>query len=65
MQEKYYTHFVLSETDCSACGEFTGVIEINRATRMPLDLGDVQQILADNLEVDRDEVTILQCARLH
>ncbi|MEL7450925.1 MAG: hypothetical protein AAFN78_17055 [Pseudomonadota bacterium] len=65
MYEKYYTHFLLSEPNASTCGEFRGVVEISRISSDDLEQAEVQRILADNFDVDAEEVTIIDWSRLH
>ncbi|MBT8145022.1 MAG: hypothetical protein KJO55_09995 [Gammaproteobacteria bacterium] len=65
MEEKYYTHFLLMDGSHDGYTEFSGIVEVMRYTGECFEDDEVRDMLADNLEVEADDVTILQWSRLH
>ena len=65
MSAKYYTHFLLTEASYHGCSEFSGVVELNSVTNRPLEIQEIEELLARNFEVDADDVQVLHWSRLH
>lgn len=65
MQEKYYTHFLLNEPGSHGLSEYKGVVELYRVSGSDLSDEDIRRILAENFELDAEEVTLIQWSRLH
>ena len=65
MEEKYYTHFLLVDGGHEEYTEFRGIVEVMRYSESEFEDDDVRQMLADNLEVEADDVTVLQWSRVH
>jgi hypothetical protein len=65
MGAKYYTHFLLADTSLQGYSEYSGVVEIKRFDELALDAHQIEAILAQNFEIDRDEVKVLDWSRLH
>jgi hypothetical protein len=68
MAVKYYTHFVLTGADAAAEQserEFSGVVEVNRATERHFDTKEIEALLARNFDLSSGCVRLLNWARLH
>ena len=67
MESKYYTHFVLTEFEGSSFGEFTGVVHMDRSQRAGSGIGaeDARRMLAQNFDVDINDLHIIQFSQLH
>lgn len=65
MDLKYYAHFVLTEIGGNGFGEFTGVVHIDRVNSAGLFAEDARHLLADNLDVDADDVHVIHWSQLH
>lgn len=65
MGVKYYTRFVLldGETDGSD-HEFSGVVEVNRATDENCETREIEALLARNFDLTLDAVRLINWARL-
>ena len=64
MSIKYYTHFLLQETQPKGVSEFRGVVEVNRVMRRG-DLKEAAAVLARNFECESRDIKVLQWSRLH
>lgn len=65
MEEKYYTHFLLVDGSMEGYTEFSGIVEVMRYTESEFEDQDVRSMLAANLDVEADDVTVLQWSRVH
>ena len=65
MEEKYYTHFLLMDGSQHGYTEFSGIVEVMRYSSDGFEDDEVRHMLADNLEVEADDVTVLQWSRVH
>jgi len=65
MGVKYYTHFLMSETQQASPSEFSGVVELNRVPHAPADMHEIATILARSLDIEIDDIRILHWSRLH
>ena len=64
MRKKYYTHFLLNEHK-GGCSEYSGVVEINRLAQHEFESEEIQTLLAQNFDLEAEEVTVLDWSRLH
>jgi hypothetical protein len=65
MGVKYYTHFVLLGDTASANDqEFSGVVEVNKATEAGFEVGDIEALLARNFDLRSDDVKLINWSRL-
>ena len=64
MRKKYYTHFLLNERKGN-CSEYSGVVEINRLAQHEFEGDEIQTLLAQNFDLEAEEVTVLDWSRLH
>lgn len=65
MAIKYYTEFLLQQPPGNRCREFGGVVEADQFICNERDLQALEELLAENFNVDRGSVIILHCSRLH
>ena len=65
MGVKYYTHFVLTgDTVDGDDQEFSGVVEVNRATDIGFEVGDIEELLARNFDLKSSDVKLINWSRL-
>jgi hypothetical protein len=64
MGVKFYTQFVLAG-DPQGPTEYTGLVEVAPQERRPAELKDIAGLLADNLDLDIDDIRILHWSRVH
>jgi hypothetical protein len=64
MSVKYYTHFLLQESQPKGLSEFRGVVEVSRTMRRG-DLKEAASVLARNFECESRDIKVLQWSRLH
>ena len=65
MAAKYYASFLLQDTHCERCSEFSGVVEVERARQTPFTLREVEELLARNFQVETEDVKVIHWSRLH
>jgi hypothetical protein len=65
MDVKYYAHFVLTELGGSGFGEFTGVVHVDRVRANGMMADEARMMLAENLDVDSDDVHVIHWSHLH
>lgn len=65
MDSKYYTHFVLTEFAGSGFGEFTGVVHLDAGSRSAFGADDARRLLAQNFDVDVNDLHIIQFSQIH
>ena len=65
MSAKYYTKFILTDTEYSGGNEFSGVVELSQPMTQSTDSSDIEAILARNFDLDLNEVKLLSWSRLH
>lgn len=65
MVSKYYAHFVADTPEIPQAGEFTGIVELDQPLRRRREIGDLKAALARNFDLDREDIRILDWARLH
>ncbi len=64
MRKKYYTHFLLTGQK-GGCSEYSGVVEITRLAQHEFENEEVRTLLAQNFDIEAEEVTVLDWSRLH
>ncbi len=65
MDSKYYTHFVLTEFEGTGFGEFSGVVQFNKTSQPLFGAEDARRMLAQNFDVDVNELHLIQFSQLH
>lgn len=65
MSARYYTHFVTPAEGTLQAHEWSGVVELGRELDQKSGTGELARLLAQNLELESDDIRILQWARLH
>ena len=66
MEEKYYTHFLLVDGEAQGgYSEFSGIVQVMRHNDGSFADHEVRRLLAENFEVEIDDITLLQWSRLH
>ena len=65
MSAKYYTQFILTDTQYRGGNEFSGVIELSQPMDMDSDASDIEAILARNFDLWRNAVKLVSWSRLH
>lgn len=65
MGVKYYTHFVLTgDTVDGDDQEFSGVVEVNKPTEAGYEVGDIEDLLARNFDIQSGNVRLINWSRL-
>lgn len=65
MSVKYYTRFVLvDDEEDGSDQEFSGVVEVNRATEQVYETREIEALLARNLDLTSESVRLINWARL-
>ncbi len=68
MSTKYYTHFVTSSTTAQNAGcssEWSGVVELREPLSLARANRELRALLAQNFDLDSEDIRILHWARLH
>jgi hypothetical protein len=65
MSRKYYTHFVTETPPPAGTGEYSGVVELQRALRPERELPELRKLLARNFDLSAEDIRILNWATLH
>ncbi len=65
MSAKYYTQFLLTDTEYRDGNEFCGVVELNYPMEQSSNDGDIEAILARNFDLQQDAVKLVSWSRLH
>jgi hypothetical protein len=65
MTAKYYTQFILTDTDYRGGNEFSGVVELSQPMDMNTDASDIEAILARNFDLRQNTVKLVSWSRLH
>ncbi|MGB5247415.1 MAG: hypothetical protein WBM54_07225 [Woeseia sp.] len=65
MAAKYYTQFLLTDTEYRGGNEFSGVVELSRPMDMDCETADIEAVLAKNFDLQRTAVKLLSWSRLH
>ena len=65
MSVKYYTHFVLTGEDYPEPDqEFSGVVEVNRATDDVFERAEIEALLARNFDIHAGALRLINWSRL-
>ena len=65
MFAKYYTQFILTDTQYRDGNEFCGVVELNHPMGQDSDDRDIEAILARNFDLQQSAVKLVSWSRLH
>ncbi|MDH3620568.1 MAG: hypothetical protein OER91_06745 [Gammaproteobacteria bacterium] len=65
MSAKYYTQFILTDTEYRGGNEFCGVVELNCPMAQDSDRQDIEAILAQNFDLQQSAVKLVSWSRLH
>jgi hypothetical protein len=65
MSAKYYTQFILTDTEYRDGNEFCGVVELNQPMENDSDERDIEAILARNFDLQQSAVRLVSWSRLH
>ena len=65
MSAKYYTQFILTDTEYRDGNEFCGVVELNQPMENDSDESDIEAILARNFDLQQSAVRLVSWSRLH
>ena len=65
MSAKYYTQFILTDTQYRDGNEFCGVVELNAPMAQSSDSRDIEAILAHNFDLQQNAVKLVSWSRLH
>ncbi|MDH3749133.1 MAG: hypothetical protein OEU40_00930 [Gammaproteobacteria bacterium] len=65
MSAKYYTQFILTDTEYRGGNEFSGVIELSHPMDMDSDARDIEAVLARNFDLQKNAVKLVSWSRLH
>ncbi len=65
MSAKYYTQFILTDTQYRGGNEFSGVVELSQPMDQQTDTRDIEAALARNFDLHRSAVKLLSWSRLH
>jgi hypothetical protein len=65
MSAKYYTQFILTDTEYRDGNEFCGVVELNQPMQEDSDERDIEAILARNFDLQQSAVRLVSWSRLH
>ena len=65
MSAKYYTQFILTDTEYRGGNEFCGVVELNYPMENSSDTRDIETILARNFDLQQNAVKLVSWSRLH
>lgn len=65
MSAKYYTQFILTDTQYRGGNEFSGVIELSQPLDMDIETHDIEAVLARNFDLRQNDVKLLSWSRLH
>jgi hypothetical protein len=65
VSRKYFTHFVTELPPAAGPGEYSGVVELQRALHPQRELAELRKLLAMNLDLPPEDIRILNWATLH
>ena len=65
MSAKYYTQFILTDTQYRDGNEFSGVVELSQPMDMNTDARDIEAVLARNFDLRQNAVKLVSWSRLH
>ncbi len=65
MRTKYYTQFLLRSAEQCEADEYSGVVEVRHTNDQVLEAAEIETLLAQNFEIDVENVELLNWSRLH
>jgi hypothetical protein len=65
MLTKYYTQFLLRSAEQFEADEYSGVVEVKHTNDQVLEAAEIETLLAQNFEIDVENVELLNWSRLH
>jgi hypothetical protein len=65
MSAKYYTQFILTDTQYRGGNQFSGVVELTQPMDMNTDVRDIEAALARNFDLRQNAVKLVSWSRLH
>ena len=65
MAAKYYTQFILTDTQYRGGNEFCGVVELSEPMEKDTNRRDIEAVLARNFDLQREAVKLVSWSRLH
>jgi hypothetical protein len=65
MRAKYYTRFLLRSSEQTCGDEYSGVVELNHERDQLLEADDIEELLAQNFQMEAEHVELLNWSRLH
>ena len=65
MTAKYYTQFILTDTQYRGGNEFSGVVELNQPMEGDTETRDIEAALARNFDLNSSAVKLVSWSRLH
>ena len=65
MSAKYYTQFILTDTEYRDGNEFCGVVELSYPMEQSCEKHDIEAILAQNFDLQQNAVKLVSWSRLH
>ncbi|MEE8426531.1 MAG: hypothetical protein V3S15_04540 [Woeseiaceae bacterium] len=65
MSAKYYTQFILTDTQYRGGNEFSGVVELSQPMDDNSETRDIEAVLARNFDLHLNSVKLVSWSRLH
>jgi len=65
MRTKFYTRFLLRSAEHSDADEYSGVVEVRHSGDQVLEADEIEALLAQNFEMDAENIELLNWSRLH
>ena len=65
MSAKYYTQFILTDTEYRGGNEFCGVVELSEPMEKDSNRRDIEAVLARNFDLQCESVKLVSWSRLH
>ncbi|MDH3978155.1 MAG: hypothetical protein OEU86_06530 [Gammaproteobacteria bacterium] len=65
MRTKYYTRFLLRSAEHCDADEYSGVVELKHSQGQVLESEQIESLLAQNFEMDAENIELLNWSRLH
>lgn len=65
MTAKYYTQFILTDTQYRGVNEFSGVVELSQPMEGDTETRDIEAALARNFDLNSSAVKLVSWSRLH
>ena len=65
MGTKYYTRFLLQDSDHLAADEYSGVVELQANTESVLEPQEIEALLANSFDMECEHIQLLNWSPLH